>query len=313
MKNVLVTGVGGFIGFWIARSLLQKGVRVRGADCFLQNYPKIFKIQNIKELKRGNLFDFREGDLNLLDLQNLLEGIDIVIHLAALPGVRTSWGERFEDYLIHNVLATQKLLEACIKMDVKLFLYASSSSIYGDNPDLPLKESSVPMPKSPYGVTKLAGENLVMVYQRNYGLPSVCLRFFTVYGPKQRPDMAFHKFLKAIRMNEEITVFGDGNQKRDFTYIEDVIEVLMRVIELKPDGKILNLGGGHTISVNEVLEIIGDITKKKFRVKYMKEQKGDVMATLADTTELSNITAFTPSTDIMDGLKEEWEWIKKIY
>jgi len=313
MKNVLVTGAGGFIGFWITKSLLERGFKVRGVDCFLPNYPKIFKIQNIKELQQNRSFDFREGDLNLLDLMNLLEGIDIVIHLAALPGVRTSWGEKFEEYLIHNVLATQKLLEACKKTDIKLFIYASSSSIYGDNPNIPLKESYLPMPKSPYGVTKLAGENLSMVYYRNYGLPCVCLRLFTVYGPKQRPDMAFHRFFKAIKMEEEITVFGDGNQKRDFTYIEDVTEVLMRIIELKPEGKILNLGGGHTISINEVLEIIGDITKKKFKVKYAKEQKGDVHATLADTTELSSITGFVPSTDIVDGLKEEWEWIKKIY
>jgi nucleoside-diphosphate-sugar epimerase len=313
MKNVLVSGAGGFIGFWIAQTLLKRGYRVRGVDCFLKNYPKIFKIQNIKELQRNRSFDFREGDLNLLDLVNLLEGIDIVIHLAALPGVRTSWGEKFEEYLVHNVLATQKLLEACKNTDIELFVYASSSSVYGDNPDMPLKETSIPMPKSPYGVTKLAGENLSMVYYKNYGLPCVCLRFFTVYGPKQRPDMAFHKFFKAIRMDEEITVFGDGNQKRDFTYIEDVIEVILRIIELKPEGKILNLGGGHSISINEVLEIIGDITKKKFKIKYQSEQKGDVQATLADVTELSNITAFKPSTDIIDGLREEWEWIKKIY
>ncbi len=313
MKNVLVTGVGGFIGFWVAHSLLEKRFRVKGVDCFLQNYPKIFKIQNIKELQRNKFFDFREGDLNLLDMESLLSGIDIVIHLAALPGVRTSWGKRFEEYLLHNVLATQKLLEACTKTNIELFIYASSSSVYGDNPDLPLKESSIPMPKSPYGVTKLAGENLVMVYHKNYGIPSVCLRFFTVYGPKQRPDMAFHRFFKAIKMDEEINVFGGGNQKRDFTYIDDVLEVIMRIIEIKPEGKILNLGGGHTISINEVLEIIGDVTKKKFKVIYINEQKGDVFQTLADTTELSNITAFKPSTDIVDGLKEEWEWIKKIY
>jgi UDP-glucose 4-epimerase len=313
MKNVLVTGAGGFIGFWIAQALLERGYRVRGVDCFLPNYPKIFKIENIKELQKNKFFDFREGDLNLLDLQNLLEGIDIVIHLAALPGVRTSWGEKFEDYLIHNVLATQKLLEACTRTDVELFIYASSSSVYGDNPSTPLKESALPMPKSPYGVTKLAGENLVMVYYKNFGIPCVCLRFFTIYGPKQRPDMAFHKFFKAIKMDEEIVVFGNGTQKRDFTYIEDVIEVFMRIIELKPEGKILNLGGGHTISINEVLEIMGDITKKNFKVKYTKEQKGDVHTTLADTTELSSITGFVPSTDIVDGLKEEWEWIKRIY
>lgn len=314
MREVMVTGAGGFIGFWLIKELLKRGFRVRGVDCFLPNYPKVFKVENIKELKKlKGFFDFREGDLNFLDLKELLRGVDIVIHLAALPGVRTSWGKNFEDYLLHNVLATQRLLEACIDGDIELFIYASSSSIYGDSPALPLKESSLPMPKSPYGVTKLAGEHLTMVYHRNYGLPSVALRLFTVYGPKQRPDMAFHRFLRAVRMNEEIVVYGDGNQRRDFTYAGDVVEAFLRVIELKPEGKIINLGGGHTVTLREVLELIGEITGKRIKVKYAEEQKGDVRETLADTSTISALLAFKPSTDLKYGLKEEWEWIKKIY
>ena len=233
--------------------------------------------------------------------------VDFVFHLAAQAGVRASWGKSFEIYTRNNVEATQKLLEFYKDLNIKKFVYASSSSVYGDA-ELPMKEDSLLKPVSPYGVTKLAGENLCYLYWKNYEVPTVSLRYFTVYGPRQRPDMAIHKFIKVIFEGDEITVFGDGTQTRDFTFVNDAVEA--NILAAKGDivGEVFNIGGGSRISVNELIKKIEDITEEKARVKYVEKQKGDVRDTWADVSKANKLLHWTPKVIISDGLKNFVEW-----
>ena len=221
--KVVVTGAAGFIGSHVAESLLADGHEVVGIDCFTDYYPRPIKEANVRGLRAHARFRLVEACLQEADLPPLLDGAAHVYHLAAQAGVRASWGRDFALYTDHNVLATQRLLEAALTVGRPTLVYASSSSVYGDAPGLPLREDGPCRPISPYGVTKLAGEHLAVLYHRNHGLPTVSLRFFTVYGPRQRPDMAFHRFLEAARRGGEVTVFGDGRQTRDFTYVADVV------------------------------------------------------------------------------------------
>jgi nucleoside-diphosphate-sugar epimerase len=236
--------------------------------------------------------------------------VDYVFHEAAQAGVRASWGKSFEIYTRNNIEATQKLLEFYKNKRIKKFVFASSSSVYGDA-ELPMKEDSLLKPVSPYGVTKLAGENLCYLYWKNYGVPIVSLRYFTVYGLRQRPDMAIHKFVKAILDDEEILVFGDGTQTRDFTYINDVIEANILAAANGIKGEVFNVGGGSRISVNELIKKIEETTVKKAKINYIEKQKGDVQDTLADTGKISNELNWKPEVKIEEGLKKFVEWYKK--
>ncbi|RME53122.1 MAG: NAD-dependent epimerase/dehydratase family protein, partial [Deltaproteobacteria bacterium] len=209
--KVLVTGVAGFIGSHLAEWVVERGDEVVGIDVFSDYYPRSFKEANIASLREAENFHLIEGDLVTLPLSELLSGVAVVFHQAAQAGVRASWGESFRVYTDTNVLATQRLLEACRERDLQRFVYASSSSVYGDTTDLPMKEATTrPRPVSPYGVTKLAGEHLCYLYWKNFRIPTVSLRYFTVYGPRQRPDMAFHKLMKAVRRGETFPLYGDG-------------------------------------------------------------------------------------------------------
>ena len=284
--------------------LLEQRYKVIGIDCFIDYYLREIKEANISNALKNKNFEFIEEDI--LNMEKYPE-VDYVFHLAAQAGVRASWGKSFEIYTRNNIEATQKLLEFYKSKNIKKFVYASSSSVYGDA-ELPMSEDSLLKPVSPYGVTKLAGENLCYLYWKNYNVPTVSLRYFTVYGPRQRPDMAIHKFVRAILRGDEINVFGDGTQTRDFTYVDDAVEA--NILAAKSDSvrEVFNIGGGSRISVNDLIKIMEDITETKANTKYVEKQKGDVRDTLADVSKANKLLYWTPNVIISDGLKNFVEW-----
>ena len=309
MKAV-VTGAAGFIGSHLASSLLADGFEVVGVDAFLDYYPRPAKERNLAPLRDHRAFRFVEGQVQHLDLREVLEGAAHVYHLAAQAGVRASWGRDFSLYTDHNVLATQRLLEAALEAGRPRIVYASSSSVYGDTKALPLREDSPCHPVSPYGVTKLAAEHLGHLYARNHGLPVTSLRYFTVYGPRQRPDMAFHRFLKAARDGEPIRVFGDGEQTRDFTFVADIVQATRAAAVSGQPGAAYNVGGGERVSLNAVLATIEGITGRPFDVTREEPQKGDRRDTAADTSAAQRDLGFRSTADLREGLRREWDWIR---
>jgi len=309
--KVLVTGCAGFIGSHLVERLLEEGYHIVGIDCFTDYYSEDMKRKNMEGFKNNENFEFIEKDILNMNLMPVLEGVDYVFHLAAQPGVRASWGKNFEVYTRNNILATQRLLEACKGLEIKRFVFASSSSVYGDSKELPLKESLYPKPLSPYGVTKLAAENLCVLYYKNYGIPVVSLRYFTVYGPRQRPDMAFHKFIKAVLEEKAITIYGDGNQTRDFTYVSDAVNATVLGMKGEP-GEIYNIGGGSRISVNKAIEVIEELTGKKAKIKYEPFQKGDMRDTYADISKAEKGLGYKPEIDINTGLKKQTEYVRNL-
>ena len=302
--KTLVTGCAGFIGSHLVDKLLELGYEVTGIDCFTDYYHREIKEANISNALKNKNFEFIKEDILEIDK---FPKVDYVFHLAAQAGVRASWGRSFEIYTRNNVQATQKLLEFYKDLDIKKFVYASSSSVYGDA-ELPMREDSFLKPVSPYGVTKLAGENLCYLYWKNYNVPTVSLRYFTVYGPKQRPDMAIHKFVNAILNGDEITVFGDGTQTRDFTYIDDAVEATILAAESNSVGEVFNIGGGSRVSVNDLIGMMEDIIGKKAKVKYIEKQKGDVRDTWADVSKAEEELGWIPKVKIEEGLRKFVNW-----
>ncbi len=311
--TVLVTGAAGFIGSHLCRRLLDEGHEVIGVDNYADFYPRWIKEANTASLRRSKKFRFVARDLDKLPLKNLLKTVDFVFHLAAQPGVRASWGSHFSVYLKNNVLTTQKLLEAAKDAPLDKMIYASSSSVYGLTSDMPMAETSPLHPLSPYGVTKLAAEQLCFLYFKNYGVPTVALRFFTVYGPGQRPDMAFHKFFKAILEGREIAVYGDGRQTRDFTYIDDIVEANMAALKKGKLGQVYNVGGGHREELARLFPLFETICGKPLRTRLQERQKGDVLHTWASIDKARSQLGFRPKTDLLAGLQQEWEWIRRLY
>lgn len=308
--RAVVTGVAGFIGSHVAESLLADGHEVTGVDCFTDYYPRPMKEANLARLRESARFRLVEARLQDLDLAPLLDGAAHVYHLAAQAGVRASWGREFALYTDHNVLATQRLLEAALTAGRPTVVYASSSSVYGDAPALPLREDGPCQPVSPYGVTKLAAEHLAVLYHRNHGLPTVSLRFFTVYGPRQRPDMAFHRFLAAARDGTEVPVFGDGQQTRDFTYVADIVSAVRAAPLSGRPGSVYNVGGGERIALNEVLRLIETVTARPLRIRRQEAQKGDMRDTFADTAAARRDLGFRSTVPLAEGLAREWDWIR---
>ncbi|HQH13084.1 MAG TPA: GDP-mannose 4,6-dehydratase [Candidatus Sumerlaeota bacterium] len=305
----LITGVGGFIGSSLAQRLLQNGEDVVGVDCFIDYYPREIKEKNLRPLRDYSTFAFIEKNILELDFPKILDGIDGIYHQAAQAGVRASWGEDFGIYTKNNILATQKLLEAVKESRVRV-VYASSSSVYGETKKFPMQEDDLPNPVSPYGVSKLAAEHLCRLYWKNFSVPTVSLRYFTVYGPRQRPDMAFHRFLKAIMKGEEITLYGDGEQTRDFTFIKDAVDANLLAMEKGQAGGVYNIGGGSQVTINHCIESMEIIVGKKANVKRLERQKGDVTHTYADTTRAQKELGFQPSTPLDEGLRLEAKWIQ---
>jgi len=307
--NALVTGAAGFIGSTLAGHLLDRGARVTGIDCFTDYYPRAMKDANLAALTARPGFSFVESRVQDADLARLLDGVSHVFHLAAQAGVRKSWGRDFQVYTVNNIEATQVLLEAAVGRPLERFVYASSSSVYGDDVPIPMREDARPQPLSPYGVTKLAAEQLCHLYAANHGVPATSVRYFTVYGPRQRPDMAFHRFLKAVHLGTPIPVFGDGTQTRDFTYVADAVAATIAAGERGVPGRAYNIGGGSRVSLNEVLDMVGRVTGRALLVERGPAQKGDMRDTYADTALARNDLGFRPTVSLADGLAEEYRWL----
>ncbi|PRB08866.1 NAD-dependent epimerase/dehydratase family protein [Microbacterium sp. MYb64] len=311
--KALVTGAAGFVGSGISRRLLGDGHQVVGIDALTSYYAEQLKRRNLQDLE-GESFAFHEADINDIDLDALLDGVDVIYHQAGQPGVRSSWGQEFESYARNNVLATQRLLEAAARNGgLSKFVYASSSSIYGDAERFPTTESDLPRPVSPYGVTKLAGEHLVSLYGTNFGVPTISLRYFTVYGPGQRPDMAFTRFVQAALSDREIRIFGTGEQIRDFTYIDDVVEanVLAGHADTARPGEVVNISGGSNISVNEVLDVLGGLVGNALNVQYLERSRGDVFRTGGSSDLAADVIGWKSRTSIEKGLARQLEWARE--
>jgi nucleoside-diphosphate-sugar epimerase len=307
--NALVTGVAGFIGSTLAGTLLEQGAGVTGIDCFTDYYPRAVKEANLAPLLSRPSFRFVESTIQSADLVGLLARATHVFHLAAQPGVRKSWGGDFQVYTRNNIEATQVLLEACVAAKVERVVYASSSSVYGDETALPMVETALPAPLSPYGVTKLAAEHLCNLYCANHGVPCVSLRYFTVYGPRQRPDMGFHRFIRAAITSQPITLYGDGRQTRDFTFVDDAAAATATAAVRGVPGRVYNIGGGSRISVNDALDIVGRLAGHELDIRREDKQKGDMRDTYADTARARADLGFSPTVSIQEGLAAEYEWL----
>lgn len=310
--TVLVTGVAGFIGSTLAERLVCEGHKVVGIDNFSDYYDRELKESNLSRLADADGFTLVDDDLNEADLGGLLDGVEVVYHQAGQPGVRKSWGTEFVHYVDANVSATQRLLEAVLRStpNLRRFVYASSSSVYGNAERYPTQETDRPQPRSPYGVTKLAAEHLVSLYAANFGIPSIILRYFTVYGPRQRPDMAFNRFISLARRGQPLLVHGDGSQIREFTYVDDIVEANVRagVASVEP-GTIVNLSGGTSTSVNEVLTLLEKIHGEPLRVTRGEPALGDVIRTGGSTERAKALLGWEPQVAIEEGLALEYDWL----
>jgi UDP-glucose 4-epimerase len=307
--KALVTGTAGFIGSHLTGALLDRGATVVGVDCFTDYYPRPIKEANLDHNRRREGFTFVETRIQDADLTSLLGGVTHVFHLAAQAGVRKSWGRDFRTYTENNVEASQMLLEACVGLPLQRFVYASSSSVYGDNASIPMKEDALPQPVSPYGVTKLAAEQLCYLYHVNHAVPTASLRYFTVYGPRQRPDMGFHRFIRAAIDGRPITLYGDGEQTRDFTFVKDAVAATIAAGERGVNGRAYNVGGGSRVSINHVLDIIGRVAGRALDIRREPTQKGDMRDTFADTSLAKADIGFAPQVSLEEGIEAEYRWL----
>jgi len=308
----IVTGAAGFVGSHLCDRLLADGRAVVGIDCFTDYYSRRLKEANVADARKHRGFTFIEDDLNRMDLTALIDEGDLVFHQAAQAGVRASWGRLFEVYTAMNISATQRLLEACRQRRPARVVYASSSSVYGDTDKMPEHEDDHPRPISPYGVTKLAAEHLCVLYWKAFGVPTVSLRYFTVYGPRQRPDMAFHRWCRAAQRGEELPLFGTGEQTRDFTFIADIVEANLVAAEADCVGAVMNLGGGNRASVREVFGLLEKIHGAPLRIRREENQKGDVRHTWADVERARRLIGFAPRVGLAEGLRAEYDWLKTL-
>jgi UDP-glucose 4-epimerase len=311
--KALVTGGAGFIGSHLSERLLAQGATVTAIDCFTDYYPRPIKERNLSGLLRRPEFRFIEGALADLDLPALVGESTHVFHLAAQAGVRKSWGREFRTYTTLNVDATQALLEASVGRALERFVYASSSSVYGDDVVLPMHEESVLRPVSPYGVSKLAAEHLCHLYWVNHGVPTTALRYFTVYGPRQRPDMGFHRFFAAVLDGRPVIQFGDGLQTRDFTFVADAVTATVEAAVRGAPGGVYNIGGGSRVSLREVFALIGRVTGRPVIIDQQPPQKGDMRDTYADTARARADLGFKPSVTLEQGLREMFAWMESIH
>lgn len=308
--KALVTGAAGFIGSTLCDRLIADGAEVMGLDCFTDFYPRAVKERNLSGLAGHPRFRFVEATVRNADLPALLCDRTHIFHLAAQAGVRKSWGRDFAVYTVNNIEATQLLLEAAREASaLERLVYASSSSVYGDNVAIPMREDALPQPVSPYGVTKLAAEQLCHLYHTNYQVPAVSLRYFSVYGPRQRPDMGFHKFLRATIRAEPIRLYGDGEQTRDFTYVHDAVNATVAAAVRGIPGRVYNIGGGSRVSVNHVVEMIARVAGRQPIVEVDPAQPGDMRHTYADTSQAQLDLGFQPRVSLEHGLTAEYQWL----
>jgi nucleoside-diphosphate-sugar epimerase len=310
-QRMIVTGVAGFIGSHIAERLLARGDEVVGIDCLTDYYDARQKRANLANLLSHPRFTWLEEDLVGCDLARLMEGVRCVFHQAAQAGVRASWGEEFDHYIHHNIAATQRLLEAAKGRRGLRIVYASSSSVYGDVDRVPMREDDRPAPHSPYGVTKLAAEHLCRLYTRNFGVETVSLRYFTVFGPRQRPDMAIHRFIRACLTRGKLELYGDGTQRRDFTHVADIVDANLASAERGAPGGVYNIGGGNLIDVNALIETIVKLCGNRATIDRQAVQKGDVRQTLADISAARRDLGYEPKVGLDEGLQTEIEWMRQ--
>jgi nucleoside-diphosphate-sugar epimerase len=290
--------------------LLTLGYDVIGVDCFVDYYPRAIKERNLARARSHERFRFIEGDLGVLNLPEILSGVDYVFHQAAQAGVRASWGDYFSSYCAHNIVATQRLLDAVrANGAVKKVVYASSSSIYGNAEKFPTPESVRPQPVSPYGVTKLAAEHLMSLYASEFKVPTVSLRYFTVFGPRQRPDMAFNRFIRAALQGKELTLYGDGEQSRDFTFIDDIVAANILAAERGEPGSVFNVGGGTQATVLQIFELLRSEVGA-LNIRREERQAGDARHTGADCTKIRAELGFTPKVSLAEGIAREVAWMR---
>ena len=314
-KHYLVTGGAGFIGSNLIKNLLQQeDVQVTCIDSFDPFYPRRLKLLNLEGFEKSGNFFLLDVNLDTVTVEELHKAInqpvDIIIHLAAKAGVRPSIAAP-QAYQLTNITGTQKLLDFAVERKVKRFVFASSSSVYGINEKLPWKEDELLLPISPYAMTKLAGEGAGHVSSKLYDLPFIALRFFTVYGPGQRPDLAIHKFTKALLQGKPITMYGDGSTSRDYTYVDDIVQGILAAIEYdKTPFEIINLGNNYTVSLKELITHLEGITGQKANIDQQPEQPGDVPRTFADISKAKQLLGYNPQTKIEEGLRHFYEWFK---
>ncbi|MBE5108559.1 NAD-dependent epimerase/dehydratase family protein [Bacillus thuringiensis] len=313
--KILVTGAAGFIGSHLCQALLKNSAyHVVGIDQFIGPTPATLKTGNIQSLELNSRFQFIREDILTTDLSKLLKDVDVVYHLAAIPGVRTSWGKDFQPYVTNNILATQQLLEACKHIKLNKFIHISTSSVYGEKSGA-VSEDLLPTPLSPYGVTKLSGEHLCHIYHKNFHIPIVILRYFTVYGPRQRPDMAFHRLIKQMLENKPLTIFGDGTQTRDFTYIDDCIRGTIAALETSEPivGEVINIGGTERSSVLNIITTLEKILGKSANKIFLESIPGEPKQTWADISKANKLLQYRPVVSLTNGLEAEYKYIKQIY
>ncbi len=310
MERALITGVAGFIGSHLATELLRQGWLVTGLDIRSPGSDPV-GAENMAGLHAHPRFQFVAGDVTAADLARVCEGASAVFHLAALPGVRRSWGDRFGDYLACNVLGTQRLLEACAAAEVPRLVFASSSSVYGPGNGKPSAESDLPAPLSPYGVSKLAAERLCLAYASQPGAATsvVALRYFTVYGPRQRPDMAFIRIMRAALSGRPAALYGSGAQRRDFTYVADAVAATVAAAAVDARAEVVNVASGRSVPLSQARDDIARLAGAEITAHRRVAQPGDVDATAADLTRARQLIGYRPAVGLEEGLRLQWEWL----
>jgi len=307
--RVLITGVAGFIGSHLAERLLANGHAVRGVECFTPYYDPASKRANLESLLAHPEFELVEADLRTAEIAPLLGSVEIVFHQSAQPGIRLSWSDGFTGYAEHNILVTQRLLEALRHHQVRRVVFASSSSVYGNTTTYPTDEAELPRPHSPYGVTKLAAEHLCGLYAANWGLPTVSLRYFTVYGPRQRPDMATHRLIEAALGGPTFPLFGDGSQVRDFTYVGDIVaaNLAAATADVAP-GTVVNVAGGGSCPLSGLVELVGELVGHPVPLDRRPAQAGDVERTGGSIERARELLGWEPRVDLATGLARQVDW-----
>jgi len=315
MATHIVTGVAGFIGSNLAQKLLEQGDQVIGIDQFNDYYDPSLKRKNAHILAKYPEFKLIEADIQALDWRQLLQGVEVLFHQAAQAGVRASWGDGFRQYTERNINATQIILEAAKETpSLQRMVFASTSSVYGNAETMPTPETLCPQPVSPYGITKLAAERLCWLYHQNFNVPVTALRYFTVYGPRQRPDMAFHKFFQAAIAGKPIGIYGDGKQTRDFTFISDAVAAnLAAAVVPEALGEVFNIGGGSRVVLLDVLDTMEKVIGKPIERLHQGLARGDARHTAADVTKARTILGYNPQVFLAEGLAQEWQWIQGLY
>jgi nucleoside-diphosphate-sugar epimerase len=312
MSKCFVTGVAGFIGSSVAERLIHQGHTVTGVDCFTDYYSTEQKKSNIKNLLQSQSFKFVQADVASLDLKPYLQDADYVFHFAAQPGVRDGFGKNFDLYQKHNITGLKHMLDAAKDSPIRKFVFASSSSVYGQRSE-PVREDIALAPLSIYGASKVNGEHMCNIYHQTFGVPVIALRFFSVYGPKQRPDMAFHKFIKAAINGDKITINGDGMQSRDFTCIHDIVDANLLAMQSGIVGETFNVGNGKTTTIREAVNMIEQTAGIRLDIEYVTQAQGDVDRTLADISKAKELLGYNPQWSLEQGIAAEYAWLQQLH